>query len=72
MEFVAHKSLILIIFVAIGRTRSIFRVVLLTGGLLVRIQPEEPAPNAHRINHLRIQPFWCFELPQLNSLILRR
>jgi len=26
-------------------------------------------PNAHRINHLRIQPFWCFELPQANSLI---
>ena len=36
------------------------------------VQCGEPAPNAHRINHLRIQPFWCFELPQANSLILRR
>src|SRR5512141_908028 len=50
--------------------RFFFR--LLTGGLQVRVLPEEPAPNAHRISHLRIQPFWCFELPQGNSLILRR
>jgi AraC-like DNA-binding protein len=32
----------------------------------------EPAPNAHSINYLRIKPFCCFELPQANSLILRR
>src|SRR5258705_4492147 len=37
----ARKSLILIIFIISHRTRSIFRAVLLTGGLLVRIQPEE-------------------------------
>jgi len=39
---VAHKLLILIIFVALCLTPSISGVVLLTGGLLVRIQPEEP------------------------------
>ncbi len=43
---------------------------LLTGGLLVRIQPEEPPPNTCRINHLRIQPFGHLELPQAKSLIL--
>jgi hypothetical protein len=35
------------------------------------VQTGEPAPNAHRINNLRIQPFWCLELPQVKSLILR-
>ena len=37
-----RKSLSVIIFIIIHRTRSIFGAVLLTGGLLVRIQPEEP------------------------------
>jgi hypothetical protein len=31
-------------------------VTLLTGGLLVRVQPEEPASKALQISHLQIQP----------------
>ena len=38
----APKSLSVIIIIISHRTKSIFGAVLLTGGLLVRVQPEEP------------------------------
>ena len=44
-------------------------VNLLTGGLLVRVQPEEPPPKALLINDLQGHPNRSIELPHLKSLI---
>ena len=42
---------------------------LLTGGLLVRVQPEEPAPKQLQINNLQIEPNRSIELTQDKLLL---